>query len=83
MVPDEYCGIPFKVWLDMFLDYALAIARDGEVKFAYEIIASALSANVFVHSKESLFLIHVCWFSKSSWSTGTQDQALMFVQHAL
>lgn len=62
IVPNEYCGVAFDVWLDVFLEYALLIAQGGDIEMAYEIIASAFHANVFYHSIGSLFLIHVCWF---------------------
>ena len=65
IVPDDYCGVPFSAWLDTFLEYALALAKSGDIKSAYDTIASAFHANVFFHSPEALFLIHVCWFSKS------------------
>lgn len=64
VVPSEYCGIPFTVWLDIFLEYGVALSRNGDIEAAYEIIAAAFHANVFYHSTESLFQIHVCWFSK-------------------
>ena len=40
------------------------MALDADVCSAYEIMAAAYHANVFYHSPESLFRIHVCWFSK-------------------
>ncbi|KAL6715712.1 transcription factor TFIIIC subunit tfc4 [Lecanora helva] len=63
LVPDNYCGIEFRIWLDMFLEYGLMLALEGEIDLAYEIIASAYHANVFFHSQESLCLIHICWFT--------------------
>lgn len=48
----------------MFLEYALALAQGGNIISSYEIIAAAFHANVFYDSQESLFLIHVCWFSE-------------------
>lgn len=63
-MPDEFRGIPFHVWLDIFLEYAMALAQSGDNQSAYEVLASASSANVFYHFPDSMFLIHVCWFSK-------------------
>lgn len=63
-IPDEFRGIKFDAWLDIFLAYALKLARESKIQAAYEIILSASSANVFYHSPPCLFLIHVCWFSK-------------------
>lgn len=80
-VPDEYCKIPFTAWLDIFLEYALAIARSGDIRSAYDTIASAFHANVFHCSRESLFLIHVCWFS--AFHQATKRHSLMLVQLAL
>jgi hypothetical protein len=63
-IPDEFRGIKFHAWLDIFLEYALTLARESKIQAAYEIILSASSANVFYHSPPCDFLIHVCWFSK-------------------
>lgn len=65
-VPQEYCGIAFHVWLDIFLEYGMALAGAGDIRSAYEVIATAFHANVFFHSPDSQYLIHVCWFSKSA-----------------
>ena len=45
----------------MFLKYALFFARQGETGEAYDMISAAHDANVFHHSNESMFLIHMCW----------------------
>lgn len=63
-IPTDYCGIPFRAWLGIFLEYALTLAQGGNILSSYETIAAAFHANVFYHSPESLFLIHVCWFSE-------------------
>ena len=65
-VPDGFGGVFFKDWLEVFLEYGLSLAYDGKMNQAYQIVASATQANVFYHSPDSLFLIHVCWFSKST-----------------
>ncbi len=64
VIPIDYCDIAFETWLDMFLEYALVIAHNGDIESAYGIIASAYHANVFYHSPNLLLLINVCWFSK-------------------
>ena len=65
-IPEEYRGICFSAWLDIFLEFALVLAQDGNLAYSYDVIAGARDANVFYHSPESLLLIHVCWFSKLS-----------------
>ena len=42
----------------------MTLAQSGNILSSYETIAAAFNANVFYHSPESLFLIHVCWFSE-------------------
>lgn len=59
----EYYGIDFEEWLDVFLEYAIFLAEDGETALAYKTISTASDANVFFHSKDRMFLIHVTWFS--------------------
>ncbi|KAJ6037291.1 Tetratricopeptide-like helical [Penicillium herquei] len=62
-VPNEYYGIPFDEWLDMFLQYALVITEEGEPEEAYEALDSAAVANIWIHQKRKLRMIHVCWFT--------------------
>lgn len=62
LVPDEFCGIHFVAWLDVFLEYSLTLAKCNYMQAAYDIISSTLNANIFYHSPDSVFLIHVCWF---------------------
>ena len=64
VIPTDYCGIHFHVWLEIFLEYALTLAQGGNILSSYETIAAAFHANVFYHSPESIFLIHICWFSE-------------------
>ncbi|KUJ12679.1 RNA polymerase III transcription factor-like protein TFIIIC subunit Tfc4 [Mollisia scopiformis] len=60
-IPEDYRGISFRKWLDIFLDYALCLARDGQAKASYEICEAAKDAIVFCHSREDMFLIQLCW----------------------
>jgi len=60
-VPENYRGISFSAWLDIFLDYALCLIREGKQQEAYDICEAAKDATVFYHSKEFMFLIHICW----------------------
>lgn len=63
-IPDEFRAMKFQSWLDIFLEYALTLAKCDNVKAAYEVILSASNANVFYHSSQCMFIIHVCWFSQ-------------------
>ena len=63
-VPNEFRSIHFHVWLDIFLEYAMALAKSGDTQSAYEVLTSASSANVFYHSPDWMFLVQVCWFSE-------------------
>jgi hypothetical protein len=60
-IPTSYRGIEFSDWLDTFLRYALCLAKRHDITAAYEVINAAYDANVFHHSKDASFLIHVCW----------------------
>ncbi|PQE13109.1 hypothetical protein CJF30_00003016 [Rutstroemia sp. NJR-2017a BBW] len=60
-IPADYRGIPFGTWLDIFLEYAICLAKEGKAKEAYEICEAAKDAIVFYHSREDMFLIHICW----------------------
>lgn len=63
VVPTDYHGISFDEWLDLFLQYALIVAGQGEPSEAYDALGAAADASLWYHSKSSLRLIHVCWFS--------------------
>ena len=82
-VPEDYCGISFSTWLDIFLEYGMAFAQGGLSGSAYDIIGAALQANVFIHTPEYLFLIHVCWFSRFPASSSLHCQPLMDLQLVL
>jgi general transcription factor 3C polypeptide 3 (transcription factor C subunit 4) len=67
-IPADYRGIPFGTWLDIFLEYAICLAKEGKAKEAYEICEAAKDAIVFYHSRDDMFLIHICWGSEFSLS---------------
>ena len=75
-IPDDYRSIPFHSWLDIFLQYALLLAKNGDVESSYGIISTVSDANVFYHSSDSMFLIHVCWFSKCCCSSNGKQNRL-------
>jgi general transcription factor 3C polypeptide 3 (transcription factor C subunit 4) len=60
-IPENYRGISFASWLDIFLEYAFCLVRSGRHREAYEICEAAKDAIVFYHSREDMFLIHICW----------------------
>ncbi|RDW71323.1 hypothetical protein BP6252_07886 [Coleophoma cylindrospora] len=60
-IPTDYRGMPFSTWLDIFLEYAVCLARSGSFRESYEICEAAKDAIVFYQSREDMFLIHVCW----------------------
>ena len=61
---DQYLGIPFAEWLDVFLEYSLELMKKGDVETSYDYVRCARSANVFFHSPDANLAIHVCWFGK-------------------
>ncbi|KAL4785315.1 hypothetical protein BJX76DRAFT_183170 [Aspergillus varians] len=62
-IPTDYHGITFEEWLDLFLQYALAVAGQNEPEESYDTLGAAADASVWYHSKTSTRLIHVCWFT--------------------
>ncbi|KAL9125829.1 MAG: hypothetical protein Q9217_005026 [Psora testacea] len=63
VIPDQFMGISFAEWLDIFLENGLSLAKSGDPNAAYEGIASAYNANVFYHSPKAVLAIHICWFT--------------------
>ena len=64
----DYRGIAFDEWLDVFLEYALCLAKRGDSEEAYDILNAAQDANVFHHSPERVSLINICWSGTLMWS---------------
>ncbi|KAF9889891.1 transcription factor TFIIIC subunit tfc4 [Aspergillus nanangensis] len=62
-IPTDYHGISFDEWLDLFLQYALLVAGQGEPDEAYDALAAAADASIWYHAKPKTRLIHVCWFT--------------------
>ncbi|KAL2007860.1 hypothetical protein VTN00DRAFT_7842 [Thermoascus crustaceus] len=62
-IPTDYHGISFDEWLDIFLEFALVVAGQGEAEEAYDTLAAAADASVWYHSRPSTRQIHVCWFT--------------------
>ncbi|CAD6499504.1 BgTH12-03616 [Blumeria graminis f. sp. triticale] len=60
-IPQDYRGISFNTWLDIFLEYALCLARNGSAHESYELCEAAKDAIVFYHSREDMFLINMGW----------------------
>jgi general transcription factor 3C polypeptide 3 (transcription factor C subunit 4) len=63
-IPTDYHGISFDDWLDVFLEYALVLAGQGQSEEAYDTLGAAADASIWYHSKQSTCQIYVCWFSK-------------------
>lgn len=64
-LPDDYRGIPFNIWLDIFMEYAICLAKNGQKEESYEIVQAAKDARPFNEFQDNRFLIHLCWCSKS------------------
>lgn len=62
-IPTDYHRISFDDWLDIFLQYALVVAEQGETEEAYDTLTAAAGASVWYHSKPKSRLIHICWFT--------------------
>jgi general transcription factor 3C polypeptide 3 (transcription factor C subunit 4) len=62
---NDYRGIPFHIWLDIFMEYALCLAKNGQKEESYEIVQAAKDARPFYAFRDNRFLIHLCWCSKS------------------
>ncbi|KAL8842691.1 MAG: hypothetical protein Q9170_000466 [Blastenia crenularia] len=63
VIAGDFRGIPFPAWLDLLLEYAILLSHSKAFHKAYEILNVAKDANVFYSSSDSMFLIHVCWFT--------------------
>ncbi|KAK2765329.1 transcription factor TFIIIC subunit tfc4 [Arachnomyces sp. PD_36] len=62
-IPNDYHNISFDEWLDVFLEYSLILAGQGDVEDTNDALAAASDASIWHHSKESMLRIHICWFT--------------------
>lgn len=62
-IPDNYRHVLFSSWIDVFLELAFTYAHRGDAAASYATLTKAAEANVFYHSAQYLFRIHVCWFT--------------------
>ncbi|OJD18911.1 hypothetical protein AJ78_01097 [Emergomyces pasteurianus Ep9510] len=62
-IPNDYHSISFEQWLDIFLEYALVLAGQGQSEEAYDTLSAAADASIWYHSKPSKFRIYTCWFT--------------------
>lgn len=70
------------MWLDIFLEYALCLARRGSIEGAYETITTATDASVFYHDRHFMYSIHVCWFSMRKCFSYVGRARLILIQRA-
>ncbi|KAM5456860.1 transcription factor TFIIIC subunit tfc4 [Microsporum audouinii] len=80
-IPNDYHGITFEDWLDIFLEFALVLSGQGQKDEAYDTLGAAADASIWYHSKPSTCQIYICWFSKYSlvfyWNQKRSEQILM------
>ncbi|KAK4971242.1 transcription factor TFIIIC subunit tfc4 [Elasticomyces elasticus] len=62
-VPDDYHGIGFDRWCDIFCEYAINLAKNGESDMAYDVLYNASRANVFYHNVEFMKQVHATWLA--------------------
>lgn len=62
---ETHQGIAFDQWLELFLDYAIALALEHRQEESYRVCESARDSTVF-QSPEHNFSIHVTWSGKSA-----------------
>ncbi|OLL23932.1 Transcription factor tau subunit sfc4 [Neolecta irregularis DAH-3] len=55
----EFRGLSFDRWLDIFLQYAILLTCEGDIREAYEIIKSAQMVNVFYQNSKRNLLTYV------------------------
>lgn len=57
----EYQGIAFGNWLDLFIDYAISLAAEGQYDEAYRVCEAAKDSTVFTVSEDNTFFIYIAW----------------------
>jgi len=62
-IPTDYRNIPFTAWLDIFLELAFVHAAHNNSEACYAVLTTTSEANIFHHTPEYIFRVHVCWFA--------------------
>lgn len=63
VIPDSYRNVPFTVWLDIFCEYALLLAKGGEKDECYAVLQTATEANIWYHFEQHMLHINVTWIA--------------------
>ncbi|KAL5612537.1 uncharacterized protein BROUX77_002693 [Berkeleyomyces rouxiae] len=58
---DNYLGIPFEDWLDLFLDYAVCLCREGHYDETAIVCDAARDSTVFRTSNDFMIRIYLTW----------------------
>lgn len=66
VTPDDFRGISFDDWVDIFCRYAVSLAKRGQARECWPILHSMQEANIFFEGRR-LQHLHVCWLSKQSY----------------
>ncbi|KAL9107862.1 MAG: hypothetical protein Q9227_007280 [Pyrenula ochraceoflavens] len=64
-IPNDYCGIPFDNWLDVFLEFAFILSSMGEARkeACYSVLNQAADCSIWYHSTDALTKIYVAYAS--------------------
>jgi len=62
-IPTTYREIPFTAWLDIFLEYALVLANNGNQTRCYNTITATLDCAVWHHDPNAQLLIHTTYLA--------------------
>ena len=62
-VPDDFHGLLFEEWLDIFCELSIRLAHQGQLEQCYDNLQAASYANVFYHDAKACHQIHACWLA--------------------
>ncbi|KAK5072893.1 transcription factor TFIIIC subunit tfc4 [Lithohypha guttulata] len=65
-MPDEYCGIRFATWLDIFLELAILHANSASLDAQHEcytLINACIDCSLFYHDEPTMVQIHSCFLA--------------------
>ncbi|KAJ9647225.1 transcription factor TFIIIC subunit tfc4 [Coniosporium tulheliwenetii] len=62
VTPDDFRGISFDDWVDIFCRYAVSLAKRGQARECWPILHSMQEANIFFEGRR-LQHLHVCWLT--------------------
>ncbi|KAL9065908.1 MAG: hypothetical protein Q9157_007316 [Trypethelium eluteriae] len=63
ILPENYCGISWDAWLELFCQYALQLAKLQDAEACYSALTATVDSVVFQKNDDYMRIAQVCWLA--------------------